>query len=358
MQHSPESCASCGVWQCPLNVERLLASQRKTRTAVLVDEYWPEFDDFLAGLPKSDYVWFAPWRPLAGFFRNYAWRGAPQTVVRQQWAPDLVVRRSLALRWQSGAPGARARLSMTYAKRMAKRAARLLSADVTHVITAQSFLPELEASGALGGRKVTVLMQRYPLAWLQRELDAQYAMHPESKTLHDFRAELDVVAWEARALEEAVTWVTPHAGITSLAPEKTVLLPWRIPAFASQVGPSLKINSGQIVFLGPTIGRRGAYAVRDMMKRLDLPLTLVGDNLEHASFWNGVNVSYRTFAEPWWNNVRAVLAPVVFDHQPRKLLAQLPHVPRVFASEGLGLCWSEQVRPFEEAETFLRQNFR
>src|SRR5262249_23058515 len=51
--HSPSSCASCGVLSCFRNEEAQPRESSNGKTAYLVDEYWPEFDEFITSTRKA-----------------------------------------------------------------------------------------------------------------------------------------------------------------------------------------------------------------------------------------------------------------------------------------------------------------
>ena len=122
---------------------------------------------------------------------------------------------------------------------LAQRYASLLAYDVTHVTLMQQFLPYLWREGHLGGRTFDVLMTALPLAVLQQRLDQAVALHPESHTLQDFRADGWLVEAENKALRQANKIITPHSEIAALYPDKAVLLDWSIPATEIKPGRSV-----------------------------------------------------------------------------------------------------------------------
>ena len=73
-------------------------------------------------------------------------------------------------------------------------------------------------------------MTGLPLAILHDRLDAAFRLHPESRTLADFRADASLVAAESEALRHAHKIVTPRTEIAALYPEKSVLVDWAIPS--------------------------------------------------------------------------------------------------------------------------------
>ena len=98
-------------------------------------------------------------------------------------------------------------------------------------------LTRLYQSGALAGRTYDVLMQRWPLAELQRQLDLAAQVHPQSETLADFRAPLSLIQAETDALAGAARWITPHRRVAALAGKRAVLLDWKLPkSLVRQIG--------------------------------------------------------------------------------------------------------------------------
>ncbi|MEJ0041199.1 MAG: VanW family protein [Rhizomicrobium sp.] len=81
------------------------------------------------------------------------------------------IARSLRLRFAKDGPKRRA-AEMRGAQALARRFARALTPDVTEVVAAQSLLPFLWREGHLGGRRLSVLMTRMPMAEIEARLDA------------------------------------------------------------------------------------------------------------------------------------------------------------------------------------------
>jgi len=142
---------------------------------------------------------------------RYCWRG--DGFHRTADATVETARRALALRLAGNRGPERRTAELEGSRRIAERLAGALSKEITHVTVAQSLLPFLWLSGALGGREVTVLMTRLPMGMLQARLDAANVLHPERRTLSDFRAPGWLVDAEAQALASAAHIVTPHAEI-------------------------------------------------------------------------------------------------------------------------------------------------
>jgi len=293
-----QSCESCDQTSC----FRHGVAVGEGKRAVLVDEYWPEFDAFVSGdllcLPMTR-------RP------QYGWRTNKFTKVRT--ATLTTLRRSFAMRRVENGPKRRA-LELAMSERLARSYARHLDADVAELVVAQSLLPTLWREGHLGGRKFSVLMTRLPMRVLQDRLDAVSQHHPERATLKDFRADPALLRAEEESLAAAQEIVTPHADIAALFGDRAIVLNWKTPSTRFKHAP----GSRRIAFTGPTVARKGAYELREAARALDLQIVLLGSDLEGADFWTGVRTSRDMSA-----GVAAFVQPAFLEDKPRKLLAAL-----------------------------------
>jgi hypothetical protein len=321
------SCASCGEIDC-FRHERAdpAATQAVGRHAFLVDEAWPELTQYVreTGGPADSLC-----LPLDGArlgLSRYAWPTSGFAGVSS--VPVEALRRSWSLR-RAGAQGAgRRNAELAAARRIAASLSKSLSPEVVSVTVAQSYLPFLWRDGVLGGREVTVLMTRLPMAVLQERLDAEATRRPHA-TLGDFRAPAWLVAAETEALADAVRVVTPHAEIAALFGGRAVRLPWHTqPARSREATPLRRIG-----FPGPTVARKGAHAVREAALALDLEVMPFGAELEGEGFWRGVRL-----APPGdWTAVDVVVQPAIIEDQPRRLLAALAAGIPVIATPACGL---------------------
>jgi hypothetical protein len=207
--------------------------------------------------------------------------------------------------------------------------------DVTHVVVTQNFLPALSEGGHLGGRTYDVLMTGMTMRALQATLDRAASLHPESPTLADFRADARLLEVEERALAGARTVVTPYAAVAALFGSRAVKLPWAaIDGHACERrAPAVEPN---IVFPASTLGRSGAYELREAARDLGVKVVLTGPDLEGDGFWDGVRVERMPFdrALP---GASAVVLPAFVEHQPRRLLRAAACGIPVVASEACGL---------------------
>ena len=321
------SCGSCGETDCFMHRREAGRSPVvQERAAFLVDQAWPEFRDHVAS-ERRPVDWLgSPYGANAGQVERYSW--SADGFERTFGAPVQALSRSLAVR-RAAEGAARRRVELASGQAIAERLARRLTQDVTAVTVAQSYLPFLWLGGHLGGRRVSVLMTRLPSALLQQRLGAAFAEHPDRRTLADFRAPDWLVEAETEALASAARIVTPHAEIAALFGPRAVHLPWRAPALR----PPVRRPVRRIAFPGPTAARKGAYAVREAARALDLEVMPLGAELEGDGFWDGV----RTLAPGDWAGVDAFVQPALAEEQPRRLLAALAAGIPVFASAACGL---------------------
>jgi hypothetical protein len=230
--------------------------------------------------------------------------------------PLFRLRRAARLRWASLQGVTVAKAHFEIARSLANIYRKQIGFDVEHLCVAQTLLPHLWKAGALGGRTFDVLMQRVPIKILHQHLDRAFQLYPRSGTLAEFRAPEWFASAEEEALCAARTVITPNPQIAALF-ENATLLPWELP-----VGTAAA--SGQkrdlIVFLGPTLARKGAYAVRDAFRKIGFPLTIVGSELEDKDFWKGLPVERTTWQRLDWERIHTVVQPSLFEYWPRQLL--------------------------------------
>jgi len=335
------TCATCGETACSRHEQRN-ESQRASdldngRCAFLVDENWPEFQQYLESARPSGDVLGIPLDGAAWRLPRYYWKR--EGFVNVGSAPLQTLRRALEVRRAPAQGPARRQAEQIGADRIAARLSRLLTPDVTTVVVAQSLLPFLWRSGHLGGREISVLMTRLPMRELHARLDRALAAHPERKTLGDFRAPPELVEAEAEALAYASRIITPHAEIARLFADRAVKLDWQRPP---SIQPRVYATPppGCIAFPGPTVARKGACEMREAAQALDLEVLLLGNELEGPGFWDGVRT--RKFGDPhepngWLKEVALVAQPAIAEERPRYLLAALAAGVPVIATPACGL---------------------
>ncbi len=322
------SCASCDETECFLHEHGDRAAPAMPgRRAFLVDEAWPEFQAHVAETHAVEDRLGLPLNGQRLHLPRYAWPNAGFERVAD--APIAALRRTLAQRSAGLQGAARRGAELDAAERIAAALARrLLGQDVTQLTVAQSYLPFLWRAGHLGGREVSVLMTRLPMSVLQARLDAAALAHPDRITLADFRAPAWLGEAEAAALAEAAHIITPHSGIAALFGERAIRLDWRSPPAVPRLSPV----PCRIAFPGPTVARKGAHALRQVARALDLEVIPLGAELEGPDFWQGV----RTVAADW-RTASAVVQPALVEDAPRRLLAALAAGIPVIATEACGL---------------------
>jgi len=249
----------------------------------------------------------------------------------EQTADLAAIRRTLALR-TAPARTPRASLLLAADARLAVAHARHLSPDYTHLIVAQALLPHLWLSDTLQGRSFEVLMDRLPMAALHCVLDEALVRHSESTTLGDFRAPDLIVTAEREALGAAAGLITAHRAVAALFPtDRVELLDW-------EPAPCLTAQRGGRTFLfaGPTLARKGAHAMREAMKDLDIDLLLERSAEEEAGFWEGLSVRQLSPDEKP-ADLAAVVLPALIEQRPYTLLRALAAGLPVIATPACGL---------------------
>ena len=322
-------CFSCGALDCFRHAGPEGAGARFGRAAFLVDEFWPEFDDYVRAERAGEDLLCLPLDGRRFGKANYAWGTEGFGEVRQ-WRLKTALR-SLASRRLAAQGASRQRALLGHAERLAGAYASALTFDVTHVTLMQSLLPFLWREGHLGGRSFDVLMNGLPLWLLHETLDAAAALHPSSPTLADFRADAWLVRAEREALARARRVVTPHALVASLFGDRGVLLDWRLPRAARA-----RQRGARVVFPGPTVGRKGAYEVREAARKMGFTLVVTGAQPEGEDFWAGLSVERRG-GEDWLRDAGVVVLPAFVENRPRRLLEALARGVPVVATAACGL---------------------
>jgi hypothetical protein len=336
-----DDCGSCTETGC----HRHEGEPRRAfgRTAFLVDEAWPEFRAYvrerraqgdLLGIPLDGKRWNRS---------RYAWETEGFAAVAA--ATPAALWHSFRARRET-APGRRVAAQLLRSEAVAGRLARALTPDVAELCVAQSLLPFLWQMGVLGGRRVTVLMTRLPMAELQARLDAAAASHPGRATLSDFRAPAALVAAETEALAAAERIVTPHAEIASLFPGRVERLDWQMPPSTARHPRPRRA----VAFPGPSIARKGAHALREAALALDLEVLVVGNDLEGGDFWQGLNVRRVARDSAWLEEAAVVVQPSLVEEQPRALLAALAAGVPVIASKSCGIAPRSGLTLLDHAE--------
>jgi hypothetical protein len=305
------------------------------KTAFLLDEYQPEFDAYLQQLNRNQAHLLVPFLQSHGdrIWHTHGFEKVRSFPLFRFWR-SLMLRRAV----RHGLTVARAHFAL--AESLAKIYEKHITYDVEHLCIAQTLLPHLWRAGVLGGRSFDVLMARFPAKILERHLDDAARLYPYSKTLTEFRAPRWFVEAEEEALHSARRIISPHPQITNLF-GNALRLPWAKPI---DKAPIDKVEADQhdpprdlIVFLGPTLARKGAYAVREAVKRMGFSLVVLGPDLEQPGFWNGLPIIRTNLQNFSWSRVHAVLQPALIEYWPRQLLRAQAARSRLVVSPNCGI---------------------
>lgn len=324
------SCASCGMDDC-FRVIEPSEDLDFGKTAFLVDEYSPEFDDYISSIKDGRDELFLPMNGKRFRRANYAWNIAGFGRVSQSLLTTAI--RSYRSRRLAAQGAARQRGLLETYERLAADYSKKLTFDALHVVVDQNLLPFLWKSGALGGRTFDVLMTAMPIAELQTRLDAAAALHPESKTLSDFRADDQLLDTEMRALAAARKIITPHTDIASLFGQRAVLIPWKRPVTERS---KTTVNANlTVVFPASTVGRKGCYELRNALRGLNIKLLTMGPMIEAGGFWDGFDVS--PAGDDWLEAADLVVLAAFVEHRPRRLIRAAAAGVPVIASTACGV---------------------
>lgn len=327
----PGSCASCGVSSCFRHLKPD-TDENPGRSAWLVDESWPEWNSYLTQLESPPDLLLRPLDGERWHKPNYAWNGEGFRHTRN--ATLLTLRRAWSTRRLREQGAERQRALLAWDERLARHYARQLQPEHTHLVVAQNLLPFLWRDGVLGGRTFDVLMVRLPIHELQKQLDEAARLHPESKTCADFRAPAEMADAEAQALVAAEHWITPHQFIASLAGPRAVTVPWKMATPSATAGK----GANRVIFPASTLGRKGAYELREAARALDIELVCLGGIIESKDFWQGVKMHRPAEGMgSWLDGAAAVVLPAFVEHRPRRLLAALAAGVPVITTPQCGL---------------------
>lgn len=327
--HVLNDCFACGNTSCARHPGERPQQERKATTAFLLDVRWPEYDEWLKTHAKAHDLILQPFvegRPFRS--GRYSWSVPSGTRTADVFR--AAVERGLALRMHRGGNGSLPPLMARHDERLALAMCRRIPPQCTHVVVAQNLLPYAWREGWLGGRTFDVLMTRMPMEHLQRTLDKAAARLPESHTIKDHRAPVDLVQLENVALTKARRIITPHAVIAAIFNNKSDLIPWSIPCDAG-----LSPSGNKILFPAGALARKGAYEMREAARALDLELVVSGPDFEADGFWSGVRVQ-RAVGDPLAGGGLVVL-PAHLQNEPRSLLRAMAKGIPVITTEACGL---------------------
>ena len=329
-ENEPNSCATCGVESCFRSL-KADANLDFGRTAFLVDEYAPEFDEFIQKTRTPKDFLFLPLDGKRFKKANYAWETKGFARTRQSILWTLM--RAYKSRKLAAQGAARQKSLLATAEKLAENYAKKLTYDATHVVVSQNLLPYLWKNGHLGGRTFDVLMSALPMSEIQKRLDIAFSLNPESTTLGDFRADEKLLEAEREALKNARRIVTPHTEIAALFGKRAELLNWQMPLVKEFIKqPREKFT---VVFPASTVGRKGCYELREALRGFDVKLLTLGACVEDAAFWSGFE--WEKGGDDWLGRADLVVLPAFIEHKPRRLLLAAANNIPVIASEACGV---------------------
>ena len=324
------SCATCEVGDCH-RVVKPTSERNFGRSAWLVDEYMPEFDEYTQRERSNVDLLCLPIDGKRFRKANYAWDQSGFKQVRQSFL--ITALRSYRSRKLAAQGAARQQNLLAMYEALAESYAKQLSYDCLHVTVQQNLLPFLWRRGHLGGRTFDVLMTALPMTEIQSKLDRAAALHPDCTTLGDFRADPSLVSAETEALKNARRIITPHSGIASLFGERAVLIDWKM-SNSTTFGRAQN-DKPTLVFPASSVGRKGCYELRDAIRGLDVRLITLGPFIESADFWDGFDVERGSL--DWLERADIVVLPAFVEHKPRRLLAAAAAGVPVIASAECGV---------------------
>ncbi|MCX6117693.1 MAG: VanW family protein [Proteobacteria bacterium] len=338
------SCETCGVHSCFRHEQMHSAGTHDAAFsyAALLDGAWPEYSQWIAHWISENKIKnptdiFLPLNGLQRKMSRYSW---PVDGARKIFEfPLFAFYRSLVSRRLANQGKKRQLAHIQLNTQLAKNYTSKLPVTALHLVIQQNLLVPLYRQGVLGGRTFDVLMTQAPANRIEATLDQAKEQFPSSPTLSDFRADAQWIQDENRALSRARSIVTPHAKIAKMFPNRGNLIPW-----TNLVKPHLNrtnMNSKTVFFSGPTVGRKGAYAMRDAAKLLGLKVIKQGAELEGDDFWKGIDVET---IPPGEKNLEAalqlvsmVIAPALIESRPVVCLKALSLGIPVIATEACGL---------------------
>lgn len=340
-------CLTCGVTSCFRN---LTATRNHApaagHCAWVLDGMWPEFNAWCQLHSGPGDHWITPLDGNRWSKMNYAWSTPDE--VRATHATWATLRRSWRQRRLPGQGAVRQRFLLESQRELAENFARRIDPQARHVVVSQSLLPHLWKEAHLGGRTFDVLANRWPLTELQGRLDQAAALHPESETLSDFRADLELVATESEAFAHAARIVTPHRGIAALFGERAILLDWEVPVTRQREKTT---RSLKWFFPASALGRKGIYELVAALQEVGGELLVLGRARESGrNPLEGICHRRATLID--LADCTALVIPAWVEHEPRLALRALSMGIPVIASVGCGLAAHPLVTSIKEGDVF------
>ncbi len=308
-----QSCETCGVDAC-FRHSRKPTGSPKEFTVWAVDTFTPEFGEFVAvNHSKEDWL-LTPLSSKRKFASTrYPW---PTTGFAEIVDfPGFVIHRSIRSRRLAHQGAERQLAALHFNRLLAEKMIRCLPHQAGHIVVSLELLPFFWDLGVLGGRRFDVMMTRWPIRCLEETLNRAAQRWPESPTLSDFRASETLRDTEWEALQSAESWISPHPEILRHAPDgKAHPLDWKLPSLESS-----STTGKNLVFPATTVGRNGAWEIREAVRRLGTPLKILGPILESPTFWQNCDVA-STDSASWMTMAKVVVMPTWISQRPSRLL--------------------------------------
>ena len=325
-------CYSCGNMSCHQHEDHTNKNGAIETTTYILDEKWPEFDDYVKQNSTKNDVFILPLKKNRWIKTDrYNWSTPSSQNLKTTMFYGMY--RALKLRFSKNRNPFD--LSLELDQLIAKKAVNKIPIQATHLVISQNLLPFIYETGMLGGRTFDVLMNRLPLQIIQERLDFAHFIHPESKTLNDFRTDKKLIELETIALSKAKKIVSPHSEIQERFKDKIEKLNWFVK------NESSKNKGTKILFPASTIGRKGAYEMRKLAIELNLSLVILSKNFENDNFWDGIETEiYNGKSE----EIGLIIYPTLIENQPRQLLQYTAKNIPIITTTASGLQNSENVK--------------
>jgi hypothetical protein len=323
---SINTCTDCGVSECFRHIPSRRSSL-KGRAAFLIEECWPEFEEYATQVRSSTDRLFLPYHNKFKKIGRYNWNTAGYEGTIAANGQTFLAAAKTRLGVNGKVPPVAAQVERS--KGLAGYYGARIPFETSHLYVAQSLLPFLWRRGDLGGRTFTVFMTRLPLQALHQRLDALTAEYPERKTFQEYRAPEWMVQAEAEALEQADQVVTPHLLLADFYPRKTAFLEWKLPQ--TKHG----IRGCHVIFPGPSLARKGAFEVRDATLNMGSSLMVLNRTAESENFWEGVQLV--SASDHWLSHAAVIIQPAFIENNPRPLLRALAAGVPVIATAACGI---------------------
>jgi hypothetical protein len=328
------ACESCGQVSCFRSDHRVFHIAHSPVAAYLLDLAWPEFHLYLEANHKPTDALAIPIDGIRWNRPQYAWPTEDFAALHTAAFATLV--RAWRSRRLAAQGAQRQRALLEGAQALAKNFAKTLQPNVDDVCVSQSLLPFLWSMGVLGGRRVRILGYQLPASAIQAELDRAATAHPESITLSDFRAEAWFIESEDEAFANAEQIITPHAALAALFSSRALLLDWKLPGAPPPSPQTLPQNPPTILFPSATLGRKGAFELREALRGLDVRILLGGKLLEGEHFWAGFETR-APHGGQGFDGIDLVVQPTVVGSRPVDLLRALAAGVPVITTPNSGL---------------------